>query len=352
MLSIPLEPKHVTPIWLTAALGAGGGARTIVESVGVESIQSLTSTMHRLRLVYSNTGPAGPESLVWKQSAIDPAVRAAYGHFRGSAYEREVRFYREIAQTTSARVPRCYLAEYNAATDEHVLLLEDLGASHEAGNSARDVSPDDVALCLNELALLHAAHWREPDPLPAEAMTERRSFFRSSLAECREFLSEIVGPELLARLDAFDGWIMPWAERLNRGALSLIHADVHAGNVLFPTRRGERAVMVDWQGWRGGPPARDVGRALVLMMDVEVRRRSEREIVAEYCALLRRNGVAYDDELAFADYRIAAAYQWSWAVTFARRRDAWDEPTRAGMPGLIRRAAMAALDALYGRPLQ
>jgi hypothetical protein len=82
------------------------------------------------------------------------------------------------------------------------------------------------------------------------------------------------------------------------------------------------------------------------MLGAEERRRCERELVAGYCTVLRANGVSYDDEQAFIDYRIAGASQWNWAVTFARRRDAWDEATRAAMPGLIRRAADAALDAL------
>lgn len=239
-----------------------------------------------------------------------------------------------------------YLAEYDPATDEHVLLLEDLGATHEAGDLVTDVGADDVMLCLNELALLHAPHWNEPAPLPRERMRESREHFRSSLAESREFLSAIVGPRLLTRLDAFEGRLMPWAEQLNRGPLTLIHADLQPGNVLFPRRRGERPALVDWQGRRLGSPALDVGPSLVLTMGVEARRQSEHEIVAGYCALLRSKGVAYDETPAFADYRIGAAFWWSWAVTFTPRRHDWDEATRAVMPGLIRKAAIAALGAL------
>ena len=82
------------------------------------------------------------------------------------------------------------------------------------------------------------------------------------------------------------------------------------------------------------------------MLSVEERRRSERDLVAEYGAVLRANGVEYNENEAFVDYCIGAANQWVWAVTFASRRDAWDEVTSVAMPGLIRKAAMAALDTL------
>ncbi|MEX2230036.1 MAG: phosphotransferase [Dehalococcoidia bacterium] len=346
MLSIPLRDTDITPAWLAAALRLGNVDCPAIESVSAEPMTSLTSTMHRLRVVYSRADSSAPRTLIWKQSAVDPAVRAAYGHYRGSAYEREVRFYGEIAPTTSVHVPRCYVARYDAETDEHVLLLEDLAATHEPGDLIGDVGADSVALCLGELALFHAARGGEPAPLNAARRREGQRYFRDCLAKCRPFLSEIVGGELLARLEVFEGLLMPWATQLGTRPLTLIHADVHPGNVLFPMGGAGRAALVDWQGWREGPPARDVGRAVVLLMSVEDRRHSERDLVAQYCSVLRENGAECDEDEAFADYRIGAALQWNWAVTFACRREAWDDATRNAMPGLIRKAAIAALDAV------
>ena len=346
MLPIPLRPTDITPDWLTAELRLGDLNDATVDSVTAEPMQSLTSTMHRLHLGYRETDPALPATLIWKQSSVHPAVRAAYGHYRGSAYEREVRFYREIAPAIRARVPHCYLAEYEPSTDEHVLLLEDLGSTHAPGDLIAGVSAGEAALCLRELALLHAAHWGAPRPLDAARVESNHGYFLQCLAECRAFLTYAVGAHTLEALNGFGDVLVPWASRLNARPLTVIHADAHPGNVLFPVGGDDRVVLVDWQGWREGPPARDVGRSLVLMLSVEERRRSERDLVAEYGAVLRANGVEYNENEAFVDYCIGAANQWIWAVTFASRRDAWDEVTSVAMPGLIRKAAMAALDTL------
>jgi hypothetical protein len=42
-------------------------------------------------------------------------------------YGREVRFYQEIAPTTRMRTPVCHYADFDPASQDFVLLLEDLG---------------------------------------------------------------------------------------------------------------------------------------------------------------------------------------------------------------------------------
>lgn len=350
MLPIPLAPSDVTPAWLTAALhesAAPALAHAEVTAVTTSHVQSLTSTMHRLHIEYATTDPAYPRTLIWKQSSIDPAVRTAFGHFRGSGYEREVTFYRDVAPRIATRVPRCYLAQYDEATDEHVLLLEDLGPTHHAGDLLHGMRAEDAAAALHELALLHCAEWGVPAPTAPGAFDAARAFFLESLELARPYLDDIVGVEAVLALDAFADVLMPWALRLNARPQTVIHADTHPGNMMFPTESGDgRVALVDWQGWRTGPAMRDVGRCLVLMLDVEDRRRAERALIAGYCTVLRSHGAAYEEVQAFEDYRIGAANQWIWAVTFVRRREVWDDATREAMPGLIRRAASAALDLL------
>lgn len=352
MLPIPLAPSDVTPAWLTAALRQGGPSESGLDSVDVTSVttshvQSLTSTMHRLHIEYAHEVPQYPPTLIWKQSSIDPAIRAAFGHFRGSGYEREVRFYREVAPRIATRVPRCYLAQYDEATDEHVLLLEDLAPTHRAGDLLHGMRVEDAAAALRELALLHCADWGVGQVVAPATFEAAHAFFLECLAEARPFLAEVAGADTVVVLDAFADMLIPWGVRLNERPPTLLHADTHPANMMFPTGGGDdRVALVDWQGWRSGPAMRDVGRCLVLMLSAEDRRRAERDLVAGYCEVLRVNGVEYPEATAFADYRIGAANQWIWAVTFVRRREVWDDATREAMPGLIRRAAAAALDLL------
>lgn len=346
MLPIPLAPSDVTPAWLTAALRESGLDGAEVTAVTTSHVQSLTSTMHRLHIEYAHEAPDYPATLIWKQSSIDPAIRAAFGHFRGSAYEREVRFYNEVAPRIQTRVPRCYLAQHDEATDEHVLLIEDLGPTHRAGDLLHGMRVEDAAAALHELALLHCAEWSTPAPLDPDVAAGADRFFSECLAEHGAYLKTVVGVETMRALAPFEQALQSWRERSFAAPETLLHTDMHPGNVMFPLDAGERVVLVDWQGWRRGPAARDLGRCLVLMLNIEDRRRAERELVAGYCADLRAHGVEYDDARAFEDYRLSAGYQWVWAVTFARRREVWDDTTREAMPGLMRRAAAAALDLL------
>ena len=351
MLPIPLAPSEVTPAWLTAALHQGGLDGVEVTAVTTSHVQSLTSTMHRLHIKYAREVPQHqtaqfPRTLIWKQSSIDPAVRAAFGHFRGSGYEREVRFYREVAPRIQTRVPRCYLAQHDEATDEHVLLIEDLGSTHRAGDLLHGMRVEDAAAVLRELALLHCVESSDPPPPDPPAREVTRRFFAECLAEHGAYLEGLVGSETMRALDPFGDALVLWVERSLARPQTLLHTDMHPGNIMFPREGGGRVALVDWQGWRTGPAARDIGRCLVLMLSIEDRRRAERQLVTGYCELLRANGVAYDEGQAFEDYRLSAGYQWVWAVTFARRREVWDDATREAMPGLARHAAAAALDLL------
>lgn len=345
MLPIPLTPSEVTPAWLTAALRAAGLDGAEVRSVTDSHVQSLTSTMHRLHIEYARVDTTYPATLIWKRSSIDSAVRTAFGGPRGG-YEREVRFYHDLAPRIGTRVPHCYLAQYDVATDDHVLLLEDCAPTHRAGELLEMRSVSDTAAALREIALLHCADW-DVSPAASDASLDTAlANFLDNRESARSFLDETVGIDTVRALDAFADGFVTRGVRLNAGPQTTLHADTHQANMMFPLDPADRVVLVDWQGWRTGAPARDLGRCLVLMLSTEDRRAAERELVAEYCAGLRANGVEYDETQALADYRIGAANQWIWAVNFTRRRAVWDEVTRAAMPSMIRRSAAAALDLL------
>src|ERR1700743_1808958 len=84
------RPADLTATWLTAAIGAGDVADFEVERIGTGQM----SECYRVRLSYAG-GAAPRESLVLKIAASDPVSRQT-----GSAlglYEREVRFYADIA---------------------------------------------------------------------------------------------------------------------------------------------------------------------------------------------------------------------------------------------------------------
>ena len=346
MAGIPLSTSDVTPEWLTDVLQASGIPDRRVSAVAFEPLDSLTSTMHRIRIDYASRHPDLPETLIWKQSSTDPAVRVAFGHAAGSAYQREVAFYREVAPTIEARTPHCYLAEYDPLTDEHVLLLQDLETTHRAGDPL-GISVAATRGVLRELAHLHAARWttvERPEPPFSRDATLR--FFDEHLAAGHAYLESAIGAEALRSLEPFRDHFLGWQDRLAEGPVALVHSDTHAANVLVARRRGERPVIIDWQGWRSGSPMRDVGRCLARNLTIAQRRRHATSLLSSYLDTLAGHSIDYPLDEAFEHYRLGAALEWTWAVTFTRQERYWEPPLRQAMPELIRRAATAAIEAL------
>ncbi|HXO48145.1 MAG TPA: phosphotransferase, partial [Mycobacterium sp.] len=98
------RPADLTAAWLTAAIGAGDIADFTVERIGTGQM----SECYRVQLRYADSAPSTdrPDSVVLKVAATDPMSRQT-GMTLG-LYEREVRFYRDIAPRLRGPVASCY----------------------------------------------------------------------------------------------------------------------------------------------------------------------------------------------------------------------------------------------------
>ena len=142
-MKIPISPEDLTSEWLTEALREGGAINQVrVTSVATEVMgdeEGLTGTgqMARLRLTFDRAEADAPQSLVAKLSSPDPVHRAELHALE--MYEREVRFYQELANQVALRTPRCFYSALDRETGLCVLLLEDLAPIRSGG--------DNYALC-------------------------------------------------------------------------------------------------------------------------------------------------------------------------------------------------------------
>jgi len=113
------RPADLTVDWLTAAMGAPVSG-FVFERIGTGQM----SECYRVGLTYAD-GAAGPNSVVLKVAAADPVSRQT-GLALG-LYEREVRFYTEIAPHLTGPVAPCHHAAFDADTGAFHLLLGDAG---------------------------------------------------------------------------------------------------------------------------------------------------------------------------------------------------------------------------------
>lgn len=128
--AIPATSSGFTPAWVTQALAAGGRAGARVAAVEMQRIGEgvgVLAELYRLRLTYQPDSRPGPASVIAKLHSSSPQVRelcAAYGF-----YEREMRFYRDIAATIELRTPEPYFSAYDPGTGDCVIVMEDLTAA-------------------------------------------------------------------------------------------------------------------------------------------------------------------------------------------------------------------------------
>lgn len=146
------RPADLTADWLTQAVGAGEVSAFTVDRIGTGQM----SECYRVSLDYAS-GDLGPASMVLKVAATDPVSRGT-GHALG-LYEREVRFYSEVAPGLAGQadgpIAHCYHTAYQPETGFFTLLLDD-AAPAEVGDEIRGASIADATLALTHLGRLHA----------------------------------------------------------------------------------------------------------------------------------------------------------------------------------------------------
>ncbi len=163
-MDIPAGPDQLSAEWLTDALRRNGAiAEASVAAFDPQVIAAGTGfigQLARVSLAYDRDEPGAPRSLIAKFPAASAAGREIGNLFR--FYEREIRFYDEIADRVEMRTPRRYHSAMDIARGEYVLLLEDL-APARCGDQLEGCGIDDARLAVRELAKFHAAWWQKPE---------------------------------------------------------------------------------------------------------------------------------------------------------------------------------------------
>ena len=110
------------------------------------------SQIGRLRASYSGmSGPAPPATFVVKLPTIRPANREMAEHY--GLFERETRFYNELAPIVGVRTPRAFVSRHDPATGDAVLLLEELTV--RGGDTVTVLCDDEVRTIVRSMASFH-----------------------------------------------------------------------------------------------------------------------------------------------------------------------------------------------------
>lgn len=301
--------------WLTAVL-RHAGAITDSRVVGIERTPvgaGQVGDTYRYALRYDQREPSAPDAVVAKMPASDESSRAAAVAYR--LYEREVRFYQQLATRVGIRTPHCFHADIDTATGQFVLVFEDLAPAASVDQVA-GFTVDHARTAISQLASLHAPVWNDPELESSDWLNQNRvqahtlvdvspALFDAFAARYQHSLEPewlAVVHQLKAHLKAF--WLdqpRPW---------TVFHGDFRPDNMLFDARGGAIPLAtVDWQTIGLGPGLVDLAFLLGTGLDTTTRRECEDALVRAYHEVLVAGGVRdYDWERCWRDYRRYAAY--------------------------------------------
>ena len=309
---------EITPSWVSDCLRAAGALRGKVIDCEVTPVDDfgIMSDLLRVSLTYSNPSQSSPETLIVKLPSSDAKTREIGRG--GRFYEREVRFYTELAPEGALPVPTSYHADFDPDSGDFVLLLEDLGVFRH-GDQENEVGPARIEAALSHLARLHARWWESPTLADAdwllrwpdeESAAGAAGAFEASWAALVD-RSEFPIPSWLQDNGAEIGkWMPRIAAEMSGPPRTLLHGDLHPPNVYFDDTNSEREVIaVDWQLAAHGRSTFDIACVLTTWLRPETRRQRWEKLLTGYQAQLIDLGIrTYSLKDCLRDYKLSVLF--------------------------------------------
>jgi len=356
-VEIPNGPDAIEPEWLTGILRENGVLPDgEVASVDVEPLsgKGLTSVLARLHVSYRYAGAGAPVTMIVKfscASELRDIMRLLH------TYEREVCFYREIADRVSLRTPRCYYSAFDPETADHVLLLEEISDARP-GDQFAGCSIEDAMLAVRKIAEFHAKWW-ESDELESMSwlvVPELQQIYHDNYRACWDSFVERADGDLPEEMRAIGEALRDAYQEVTAPLFdppcTIIHRDFHLDNLFFDLDGDPGTLAVfDWQWVTKGRSAYDVAFFSSLNLDPSVRREREIELLHSYRNALLGAGVhTYAFERLFDDYRrgVLATFVQIAGVTGL---GLFDDKLELVRETLIRRTVSAVLDLNCGELL-
>jgi hypothetical protein len=357
MTRFPTTTSEITAEWMTEALRGSGtiAADVVVESVLLDPAGAGVGFMGevaKVGLVYSGDAAGAPTTVMAKFPTQSPDIRTMMHPTR--IYEREHRFYAEVAAVSPVRTPAifhvtCEPADEPAA-ERYMLLMEDLGGL-TLGDQVAGVTPAQARAALVGLAAHHARFWNGAGleaadfiPVINGPLNQAGSaIYDASLPGFLAAFSDSIKPELADFVAGYSAARPQLLDDLAAMPHTLVHFDFRADNLFFEA--DGTVVVIDWQAISQGGGAADVGYFVSQNMSTEDRREHESDLLHAYHDTLVANGVmGYDFEDLVRDYRVGVQTGWMIPVLAVGSLDFTSERAITLWTAVIERTQNALLD--------
>ena len=337
MTGFPITPEALTPEWLSEALGFP------VQDFEVARFGEGAGMIGMVTRVLLTTAPGNPQTVIAKFPSPNATNRAIAHTY--NMYGREVMFYRSIADQVEIHTPRCFFAAFDPATEDFVLLLEDLGHMR-IGDQVAGCTLAEARSILSTVAGLHASTWRTtafPGLISHNNEAQRDGMiyaFEVGWPAVNAKFPELIPASAQIAGEKMTGSVGRLLEEMCQDPICMAHVDVRLDNIFFD---GEEVVFVDWQSICTSAPEQDLAYFITQSVPREVRDRED--LVAYYHAQLTGHGVDYGLDRCRERYRVCALYLLCFAVSIAGQLDPENERGQA-LGRVLLGNAMSALDEL------
>lgn len=346
----PRSPEDMTPEWLSDALASTGAVREArVVSRRIEPIGAgagFLGQLARVHLEYDRDETGAPGSAIVKLPTLDPGGREICRLFQ--FYEREIGFYRYIAEHCSIRVPRVYYTSLDPAADDYLLLLEDL-KDVRMGDEVAGCSAEEAELVVRSVADFHRRWWENPELEKLDWMPAVNAPVQCSAEpaynEAWEPFVQTFGelqPERVRRAgEAMRTHIVDLLNLLARPPRTILHGDWRLDNIFF----GNGAIAaIDWQISTKGRGAFDIGYFMSSCVEPEIRRSQEMRLLRLWHEIVTGGDAAYSFDEALEDYRRSVLFCNVYTVIGIGSLDAANERGMALFQAWLRRRSTAIED--------
>ena len=283
-MSIPFPtcPDELNKEWLSGALGKP------VESFEICPIGGGKGNLGDLVLVsMENSEQVVAKFAADRQESLNAAKRSGL-------FEREIKFYHELAPKLDLRLPKLFASAYDPSSAYFIMLLEYLEPIKDS-DSINGIGVDYTRQVLTELSKLHTQGRDLVDTPWVQTMISQHRINNLTIMIERgwpvlqEICGELVDP--LKDINLIERFLETMSY-LNTLDQTIVHGDVKPDNLIISN---QGVVIIDWQGFGTGPPAWDIAYCMCQCLTTEERRTYESELLSTYPHDL----VGYEESLFF-----------------------------------------------------
>ncbi len=312
---IPASLKDITSDWLNEVLHASG----FLKDANIESMthqpmgvgEGFVSDMARITPRYDREAPHLPKTMIAKFPVSFESANAVAMLFR--VYEREIRFYSEVAKQSPIRTPGLIYCEMDLESNRFALFLEDC-ARYTQIDQIKGLDYERTKQVALMLADFHS-HWWDteelksltwmPGPGSPEAMalidTYRGGWDFSIQSEVFAAALPEGGREAGIKIHEHYPSLIETAADNN---LTITHFDFRVDNMFFDSENKENPIIVfDWGSASVYRGIIDLSYFLGGSITVDLRREIQEDIVKLYHRRLLEKGVSgYSYDECWNDY--------------------------------------------------